>query len=247
MSSRTDTCHDLFESIFQIFSFFREVVSTLNTTTNRQEIRCRNELERLYLWADEVRIQDGTLDETLSRSSTLRSSLILILLELGNAVCNDLFQSLRLDHDSAVKFDDQRRKATELMHTAHASVQNDPGASLFDDTDPSCSETFDPSLDDVLDSIAVFNDCLMDLSPALERPALDVSGPQFETSDLTAQESLLYCRKIRDRFPELPLYLVGRLGIANLQRTNRLRIIKRLRQRIGKYPGYCYRVNTTAY
>lgn len=240
MASKTVTSKDLFEVIFQGFSSFCKEISTLNpSATKQQESRCRDELERLFLWADGVSIQNGNLDKALSRSSALRSSVISILFELGNAVCNDLCKPIHTSGDFTVQFDEQQRKATDLLQrTAGASLQEYSQAPHLVGEATYGSESFQPDLDDVLDNIATFNGCLMDLSLALERPAFDITRTHLKTSDSAEpfnapHAALPYCRKIRERFPKLPLYLVGRLGIANLHRANILREIKNLVQSGG--------------
>lgn len=234
MSFEVNAVSDLLNAILQIFSSFCKEFSTRkDSPTETQGARCQDELERLFLWATAVSTPKGYLDETLSRSSALRSSVLLILLELGNAVCNDLLKSLAPSGHFAVNFDAQRREVVSLQGKALALLQEGPQTAQAGGPDSYDDEHLEPGLDDVLDNITTFNDCLMDLSLALERPMIDRDENHLEASDpaetfKVSQPALVYCRKIRDRFPRLPVYLVERLGNANVQRANMLRGPKNL-------------------
>lgn len=233
MSSEIGASGDLFETIFQIFSSFCKELPTLNpSATRKQQIRCQEELERLFLWADSFSIQDGYLDNILSQSSALRSSVLLMLLDMGKTVCQDLFTCMGHNKDFNTKFDHERRSALNLLGRVHTALQqDDPKGSYFERAESYNGDDLEADLDDVLDNITTLNDCLMDLSLALEDPVIDPDQTHLETSDPAepfnvSQPALVYCRKIRDRFPRLPLYLVERLGNANLQRANMLRQIR---------------------
>lgn len=230
MSFEGNTASDLLRVILRAFSSFCKDFSKrrLSAKEKAQGARCQDELERLFLWANAVSIHNGYLDETLSRSSALRSSVLLILVELGNTVCKDLFKSLAPDGDYAVDFQDQRKAVADLQRKALESLQEDSQNSVFAVIDPYDSETSETGLDDVLENITTFNDCLMDLSLALERPTTHfdkrhLGARVLEETFSVSQPALVYCRKIRDQFPRLPVYLVERLGNANLQRANLLR------------------------
>ena len=82
------------------------------------------------------------------------------------------------------------------------------------------------NIEDVVDDLADYVDCLMDLSQCLEHPALDFDETRHlppEVFNASSPQALLFCRRIRDRFPVLPLFLVERLGEANSIRSNRVR------------------------
>lgn len=78
-----------------------------------------------------------------------------------------------------------------------------------------------------VDDISTFTDCLMDLAPALENPALDIefkeeSNSTMETFQVSSTMAANYCRKIRDRFPNLDIKMVQKLGEANQVRSQRI-------------------------
>lgn len=237
MSFEGNTAGDLLRATLRAFSSFCTEFSKrrLSATEKAQGARCQDEFERLFLWANAVSIHNGYLDETLSRSSALRSSVLFIIVELGNTLCKDLFKSLAPNGDSAVDLENQRRDVVDLQRKALALLQEDPQNSLFGVIDSYDSETSETGLDDVLENIATFNDCLMDLSLALDRPMTRFdkkhSGARVLEETLgVSQPALVYCRNIRDRFPRLPVYLVERLGNANVQRANMLRDKMKLTQ-----------------
>lgn len=78
-----------------------------------------------------------------------------------------------------------------------------------------------------VEDISSFTDCLMDLAPALEHPALDIEFKKAALNVVAFQVSSAmaanYCRKIQDRFPDLDIRIVERLGEANQNRSKRLR------------------------
>lgn len=236
MSSEIGLFGDLFEAIFRVFSSFCKQLPMINSSaTKQQQARCQNELERLFLWGDGFSILDGYLDEILSQSPALHSSVLLMLLNLGNAVCKDLFQLMDHNENFTINLDQEIKIAFNQLDKAHMTLQEGHATSHSGSPDLTDDECFQPELDDVLENITTITDCLMDLSLALERPMIELDETQLEASGPAetfnvAPPALVYCRKIRDRFPILPLYLVERLGTANLQRANMLREIKKRTQ-----------------
>jgi hypothetical protein len=77
-----------------------------------------------------------------------------------------------------------------------------------------------------IDDISAYTDCLMDIGPALEHPAMDVKLEEDtfkpETFQVSSTMAANYCRKIRDRFPSLDIKVVEKLGEANQRRSQRL-------------------------
>jgi hypothetical protein len=105
-----------------------------------------------------------------------------------------------------------------LNENGHPMRQSD----AFSDSDVSESD-FAEGIDD----LAIYTDCLMDLAPALENPATDLNfkeqvDSKIETFRVSSAMAASYCRKIRDRFPNLDIILVERLGEANQTRSQRI-------------------------
>ena len=88
------------------------------------------------------------------------------------------------------------------------------------------SDTSEQDFAEGVEDISSFTDCLMDLAPALEHPAIDMevaeAPSKMEAFQVSSVMAANYCRKIRDRFPDLDIRLVERLGDANESRSNRL-------------------------
>jgi hypothetical protein len=89
------------------------------------------------------------------------------------------------------------------------------------------SDTSEGDFAEAMEEISSFTDCLMDLAPALEHPAIDMEFIE-ETSTVEAFQvsstvAANYCRRIRDRFPHLDIRIVERLAEANQIRSERLK------------------------
>ncbi|RYP03129.1 hypothetical protein DL765_010585 [Monosporascus sp. GIB2] len=101
-------------------------------------------------------------------------------------------------------------------------IREAPGS----ESDSSESET-----PDIVAEISTYVDCLLDMAPVLENPAIDIDmdwpdkppGRTKEKFTVSSDEALIYCRRIRDRFESAPKYLVERLAEANVIRAATLR------------------------
>ncbi len=76
---------------------------------------------------------------------------------------------------------------------------------------PSESDTLEYKVMEILDEISAYVDCLLDLSPCLDNPALEYPGGSKlqpkKSYTVSSEKALIYCRKIRDHFKVLPKYL----------------------------------------
>lgn len=183
----------------------------------------QNEGERLFLWGQGLSAESGSLDERLDTSTELRSRVLSLLFSLGHAVYQaSLRANSPLPERLVEKCSHLRRQldATQTLLQDFSQITTDLDA-LSD------SDTSEYAQEDFLDDLMTYIDCLLDLAPALERPALDfnredpppISVEFFSTSD---PQALVFCRKIRDRFPHLPKFLVERLADANAVRANEI-------------------------
>jgi hypothetical protein len=88
------------------------------------------------------------------------------------------------------------------------------------------SDTSELDFAEGIEEISSFTDCLMDLAPALEHPAIDIEFKEetskFEVFQVSSTMAANYCRKIRDRFPDLNISIVEKLGELNQIRSQRL-------------------------
>ncbi|RSM07198.1 hypothetical protein CDV31_008751 [Fusarium ambrosium] len=133
-------------------------------TSNEQLRRLRSESERLFLWGDGVSAADGHLDKVLAPSSELYQAALSTLHELGKVANNDLAQAVA--PPGPTNPPTETRELQRLLREAGV-ILNAPNAT----EDPDClsdDENGPCSLEDVLDDMATYIDCLMDLSPVLE-------------------------------------------------------------------------------
>lgn len=112
--------------------------------------------------------------------------------------------------------------SAEAMLAERSSFDADLENESFSDSDIS-----EEDFSELLDEVALYTDCLMDLTPALENPALDVlaldkEAVPTETFKASSALTLTFCRRIRDLFPPLPVKLVERFAEANNRRSQRI-------------------------
>jgi hypothetical protein len=152
-----------------------DAILKLSTMAGRRVSRStklRKELERLFLWGDSFSASSGRLDEILAKSTELRQAVLSELYELGKVVKNDLVKATRLLPLSQ----DEKQTCLELNRLLENAVIviDGPGTTMeLDFSSDDGSTTGD--LDDTVDDMVVYIDCLMDLSLALEDPLLDSS------------------------------------------------------------------------
>ncbi|KAI8723137.1 hypothetical protein NCS52_00168800 [Fusarium sp. LHS14.1] len=130
---------------------------------DEQSRRLRSESERLFLWGDGVSA-NGQLSEALPMSSELYQTVLSALYELGKVVDVDLAQVISASRPNDPAAD--TRELRLLLETAGV-ILGVPNAtedfeSLSDD------ENGPSKLEDVLDDMAIYINCLMDLSSTLQ-------------------------------------------------------------------------------
>ncbi|RSL53524.1 hypothetical protein CEP51_014875 [Fusarium floridanum] len=122
------------------------------------------ESERLFLWGDGISAADGHLDKVLAPSSELYQAVLSTLHELGKVANNDLAQAVAPSGPAGPPT--ETRELQRLL-TEASVILNAPNAT----EDPDClsdNENGPCTLEDVLDDMATYIDCLMDLSLALD-------------------------------------------------------------------------------
>ncbi|RSM06408.1 hypothetical protein CDV31_009182 [Fusarium ambrosium] len=193
---------------------------------------CQNELERFLLWCQGLSVADGHLDEVLPHSSELHPQVLSLLLRLGTVILQAISQVPGELSHLQVDECDHLRALLDVVETMLKESESDE----HEESDtPSESDTSDHGFMEIMEEISAYIDCLLDLAPALDNPALDIptdepkealfgSKESFTTS---CEEALIYCHKIRDRFDGLPKYLVERLAEANVCRAARIRQMQR--------------------
>ena len=204
------------------------LTSMLAMTKDEAHQRCRNEFERFFLWGQGLSIVDGDLDEVLAHSKELHFRVLSLLLRLGTVVLQGLSRDPVSSSQVLTEQCDDLRTLLDTAETMLQELEPDESARPYT---PSESDASEYEATEILGEISIYVDCLLDLSPSLDNPALDI---QVEGSDeppmqakesftVSSEEALIYCRKIRDRFEVLPKYLVERLAEANVLRAAALR------------------------
>ncbi|KAM5367170.1 hypothetical protein ACJZ2D_010160 [Fusarium nematophilum] len=212
----------LFTAITKLMASLTKISSEANIELHR---RWRNEYERFFLWGQGLSVADGDLDEVLALSKELQFQVLSLLHQVGTAAIQALS---RKTVPSSQVLADECDSLRSLLAVTETTLQ-EPGA--YEDGRPNtpsdvseCEET------EIIQELAIYIDCLLDLSSSLEKPAFDLpvacaveSRNDEETFNVSSEEALIYCRKIRDRFEALPKYLVERLATANVSRFTALR------------------------
>jgi len=220
--------------VAKLFVTICQAISSLTKMVSRAEAgvyqRCRNEFERLFLWGQGLSVADGDLDEKLASSKELHFGVLSLLLRLGTVTLQCLSRDAApLSSSLAAQCEDLQ----SLLNTTEGLLQEtEPGPGEADRPHtPTGSDVSDYDMVDLIEEISIYVDCLLDLSPSLDNPARDLptedlqetSTSPMETFDVSSEEALIYCRRIRDRFKALPKYLVERLAEANTVRAAALR------------------------
>ncbi|KAH6984276.1 hypothetical protein BKA56DRAFT_481600, partial [Ilyonectria sp. MPI-CAGE-AT-0026] len=218
-------------AIFDLFSKLVKAVQLCENSRNSASETARpysHELRRLYLWGDGFSVEDGHLDEILTNASELRHNVLSLLFQLSRVLSSEFDRVMGLDKSQlqglSEDMSDLRRMQEQVGLTLQDSsaAQMSPSADSDSVSDSRSSDTGQENLED----ISTYIDCLMDLSQAVEHPAMDLfddpdeeSQQEAELFDVSTPQALSYCRKIRDRFSHLPKYLVERLGELNAERA----------------------------
>ncbi|RYO79635.1 hypothetical protein DL766_010588 [Monosporascus sp. MC13-8B] len=215
----------LFTAIHRSMVSFAKIHSIMNQGGFDQ---CRNDSERFFLWGDGLSITDGDLDETLERSREVRFRVLSLLLGLGTAVLEGLSRAKVL---SSQVLCDQYDSLQGLLTATETILQEMESDELIRGAPGSESDSSESETPDIVAEISTYVDCLLDMAPVLENPAIDIDidwpgkPPERMKEKFTvfSDEALIYCRKIRDRFEAAPKYLVERLAEANVIRAATLR------------------------
>ncbi|KAJ5651051.1 uncharacterized protein N7484_004774 [Penicillium longicatenatum] len=166
---------DLFKAILSLFTSIAQ-----RSAQMKHSRRLRSELERFFLWGDALSISNGQLDEVLSKSSDLCQTVLSTLYELGSIINDSLLRAVSeliqlTKSEGSVESDladltqsDMARQLQKILEKAAPVLVTPKDTANFERLSDDESMRYD--LDEVLEDIAIFVDCLMDLSLALESP-----------------------------------------------------------------------------
>lgn len=100
-----------------------------------------------------------------------------------------------------------------------------------DETSESASSQSDEGLEDVIEDLHCYMESLMDLTPSIERPATDFVTIETPGDNVLLNEfadipepARLFAILIKDRFPSMDTTIIKKLGEANWNRREKLRI-----------------------
>lgn len=176
---------DLFKAILGLY-----IVITQQASQTKHSRRLHSELERFFLWGEGLSVSDGQLDDTLSKYPELRHTVLSTLYELGKVIKDDLLRVIggtthSEEYGSSAEFvltdlaqSDMTRELQRLLKNA-ATVSIVPKARADFESGSDDGFTRD-DLDEILDDLATYIDCLMDLSLALESPIVDLESSSFQ-------------------------------------------------------------------
>ena len=204
----------------------------LNRSTNKpwtktQSKAFHREVERLVLWKGRFSQSSKIIDEILSQSSEIQQTVLLSLYRLGS-----VFERA---HQHSVKSLGKLLEQVAFVLDLTPRLENDDDDSEYDpdegDISDRDSEASEDSPDVLLEDMICYIDCLYDMAPVLENPVCDLETTEpheqetLEKFDVSSDEALRFCMRIRDRFKKLEKRLVERLGEANAVRAARLKAV----------------------
>ncbi|KAK4215172.1 hypothetical protein QBC37DRAFT_130493 [Rhypophila decipiens] len=239
-----------YESILRLFTALinhSQTISASGKFTDDTSYRYTQEIRRLYLWGDGFMATEGHLDEVLARAPQLRLSVLSLLLQLGRALTSD-FPKLHFvdDPEKLSPPVTASLKDVKEMQDYVSNVLSD-SASFLDwpgEADSiTSSHTSEWNDDDILEDVACYIDCLMDLSSVLDAQALDlgvetaVGDGEVEVFDVSSRLADTFCRKLRDQYQNMSKKLVERFGEANAARSTRLSELREVQLRFAAAGG----------
>ncbi|KAI1170498.1 hypothetical protein F4777DRAFT_110737 [Nemania sp. FL0916] len=203
-----------------------QVVST--SQRNAYETIWTYEIERLYLWGHGVGVESGRLDEMLLTEPELGIGILLRLCELRelSIQCLSIYSFDNREIQELLTAETSRSEKlsrslnqileenTEAAILSYSLLENSPSASYEDISVAS-------------NLVKVNIDCLMDLSLTFEDCASDLEREPsnfdpMNTHSLNSNKALIYSRRIRDKFPSAPQWLIDRLAEANRIRSDQI-------------------------
>ncbi|KAK3386495.1 hypothetical protein B0H63DRAFT_411602, partial [Podospora didyma] len=239
-----------YESILRLFTALLSHSPTISASgkgSDDKSYRYTQELRRLYLWGDGFMAAEGHLDEVLARAPELRLGVLSLLLQLGRTLTSnfprlhfvDDPEKLSLPVTASLKDVKEMQDQVSAVLPDSTSFLDWPGEA--DSITSSHTSRWDD--DDILEDIACYIDCLMDLSGVLDTQALDlgdetaVGDGEVEVFDVSSRLADTFCRKLRDQYRNMPKKLVERFGEANAARTTRLLELREVQLRLAAAGG----------
>lgn len=232
LSSEVGAAGRLFKSCIDLYwALIHRVLSLEYKRQQKQALR--TEFGRFYFWGDGFYPYEGRLDEILSNSSRLRNRVLSILVEVGEILCNErtgLYGLVsRAVDDGRLRI--QRLEVRALIEGIRETLDDAVSSGSESDSGSDVSDQGN-LLHEIIHCLRARNQCLIDLSGSLERPAADADLEEVGATDTVTFKvsgpAEIWTRKIMDTFPSIDTTLAERFGEANWQRYQR--VCKKLEQ-----------------
>ena len=226
LSSEAGPAGRLFKACVDLFWALAQRVTAMKFE-QRQRQALRTEFGRFYFWGEAFHPYSGQLDALLASSSRLRNRVLAILVEMAELLCHGksgLFALVsHVMNDEKLK--GQQREVLSLAEGIRETIDEDLGSSSGSDSDSGASINGE-FLQDIILALRSRNNCLVDLTGSLDRPAPDPELAEPEISKnidvVVSTPGEMWTRRILDMFPSIDLKLASRLGEANWQRYQKV-------------------------
>lgn len=146
---------------------------------------------------------------------------------MGEILCNEksgLFALIGKAFDDN-KLDDQRREVRALIEGVQETLEDATSSHSDSDSGSDFSDTGN-LLEEIIGDLRSRNQCLIDLSGSLERPAADADLEETKASSVAAFKvsgpAEIWTRKVIDSYPNIDVTLAERLGEASWHRYHRV-------------------------
>ncbi|KAK7429362.1 hypothetical protein QQZ08_004175 [Neonectria magnoliae] len=186
----------------------------------------------LILWSDGYGVEDGELDEVVTRSPLLHQKVSEFLVNIGNVLTEEVLPRLGLDRKVQARVLKRLAKETsssvnpdkplgEISHGDNDSDEDDGSSKTGSDSEQS-SELESEDMEDYALEIETDVECLLELDAFIRTPTLDLEAKTSEdlesvSGDLRPIEDTfgsLFFVLIKDRFPKAPFDLAMPLSSA---------------------------------
>ncbi|KAF2740998.1 hypothetical protein EJ04DRAFT_112158 [Polyplosphaeria fusca] len=212
----------LLNSCLSLYSLLLQEVSESQSIAHSAERSLRRSHATLKLWADGHAVLEGGLDRLLENSKSLQDTTLATL----NALCGVL---LRLSKSLVPRSDRARilrSTDAQVIHEQTRYILTGSGENASDsESDSSDDELENTDLDDTVEEAKTYTRCLLDLSGALQCPAIDPNHEDDQPNALQLGQRSVhenFTELIKGKYPKAGHNLVDSLGRASWQRYQRL-------------------------